>query len=133
KAAELSAGKASPIPYINSVLSSWKSKNLCNPDQIEKEPLRETYFQAKQREEHDAEFKKKVRSYYFNLREKAEDRAEHYLKLARSDARFKANEDRLKACEIRLAKAEALGGETAGEQKKLNELRSERAKILTDM
>ena len=133
KAAELSAGKASPIPYINSVLSSWKSKNLFNPDQIEKEPQRETYFQAKQREEHDAEFKKKVRSYYFNLREKAEDRAEHYLKLARSDARFKANEDRLKACEIRLAKAEALGGETAEEQKKLNELRSERAKILTDM
>ncbi len=130
KAAELASGKVSPVPYINSVLSSWKAKNIFSPAQIEKELPREAYSLAKQREEHDAEFKKKVRSYYFSLREKAEDRAEHYLKLARSDADFKANEDAIKAGEIRLAKAEALGGETAAEQTKLTQLREERAAIL---
>lgn len=32
-AAELSAGKGSPVPYINAILSSWKSKEIYNLEQ----------------------------------------------------------------------------------------------------
>lgn len=130
KAAELAAGKASPIPYINAVLSSWKTKNIFTPDQITQELPQSPYSRQTPQQEHDAEFKKRVRSYYFNLREKAEDRAEHYRKLARSDAHFKANEEEIKATEIKLAKAEALGGETTAYRTQLTALHSERDAIL---
>lgn len=77
KAAELSAGKTSPIPYMNSLLSSWKSEGIFNPSQLAaKEPAKENYFRKQQKEERDAEFRRKVQSYYFNLREKAQDIAE---------------------------------------------------------
>ena len=76
---------------------------------------------------------KKIESYYFNLRERAEDRAEHYRKIANANEAFRTNEDAIKANEIRLAKAEALGGDTAGPAAALDELRRERAALLKQM
>lgn len=129
KAAEMAAGKNSPVPYITSVLSSWKAKNIFSPDQLEKQPAADRY--KRQAEESKEEsLRKKVQTYYFNLREQAQDRADHYLRLARRDADFKANEDAIRAAEIRLAKAEALGGETEKEELALSDLRRARATLL---
>lgn len=127
KAAETAKGKNSPIPYITSVLSSWKAKNIFSPDQLEKQPAPD--FQ-KQSEDKDATLRKKVQTYYFNLRERAQDKAEHYLRLARRDEDFKKNEDSLKAAEIRLAKAEALGGDASAAEKELSSLKAERKTLL---
>lgn len=129
KAAEMAAGKNSPVPYITSALSSWKAKNIFSPDQLEKQPAADRY--KRQAEESKEEsLRKKVQTYYFNLREQAQDRADHYLRLARRDADFKANEDAIRAAEIRLAKAEALGGETEKEELALSDLRRARAALL---
>ena len=133
KAAETAAGKTSPMPYITSVLSSWKSKGIFAAEQLAKEQPRETYFQKQQREEHDAEFRKKVQNYYFNLRERARDIADHYLKRARGNAAFRKNEEEIKSTEIRLAKAEALGGDTSEPAAALKTLKSERASLLKSM
>ena len=71
-----------------------------------------------------------MQTYYFNLRERAQDKAEHYLRLARRDEDFKKNEDSLKAAEIRLAKAEALGGDASAAEKELSSLKAERKTLL---
>ena len=133
KAAETAAGKTSPMPYITSVLSSWKSKNIFNPDQLVKEQPKENYYQKQMREEHDAEFRKKVQNYYFNLHERARDIADHYLKRARADADFRKNEEEIKATEIKLAKAEALGGGTTELESSLKDLKTRRAALLKSM
>lgn len=133
KAAETAVGKASPMPYITSVLSSWKSKGIFAPEQLAKEQPRETYFQKQQREEHDAEFRKKVQNYYFNLRERARDIADHYLKRARSNEAFRKNEEEIKSTEIKLAKAESLGGDPSESAAALKKLKAERASLLKSM
>mgnify|MGYP005797837629 FL=1 len=127
KAAEQAAGKISPIPYINSVLSSWKSKGIFSPEQIATAPVPGAVQAA---EEKNEDFRKKVRNYYFNLRERAKDRADYYLKHARADDGFSSNEESIRATEIELAKAEALGGDVKALSDKLSALRSERAEIL---
>lgn len=135
KAAELAAGKASPLPYITSVLSSWKTQGVFSTEQLsaQKQPAKENYYQKTAREEREAEFKKKIQSYYFNLREKAQDRADYFLKRARANAEFRKNEEAIKAEEIQLAKAEALGGDTANHTAALAQLRRERANLLSSM
>lgn len=129
KAAETAAGKNSPIPYITSVLSSWKAHGIYSPEQLEKQPAAERY-KAQAAEDKDAALRKRIQTYYFNLREQAQDRAEHYLKLARSDAQFKENEEAIRTEEIRLAKAEALGGDTVSAEHVLSSLKKTRAGIL---
>ena len=130
KAAEAAQGKASPLPYMTSVLSSWKAKGIYSPQQLLAEQPKENYYQKQQREEREAELRKKVQNYYRNLRERAIDRAELYKKIANADEAFRKNEEAIKATEIRLAKAEALGGETAEAEALLRQLKEERAEIL---
>lgn len=129
KAAEQAAGKTSPIPYINSVLSSWKSKGIFSPEQITADTAQAKIQQAAADEKNE-EFRKKVRNYYFNLRERANDRAEYYKRRARADAAFAKNEEQIRSAEIELAKAEALGGDTKDTAAKLAALREERRRIL---
>lgn len=131
KAAETAQGKASPLPYITSVLSSWKAKGLFSPELLQQERPKETFYQRQQREEHDAEFRKKVENYYFNLRERAQDRADHYKKQAYSDEEFRKITDEIKTTEIQLAKAEVLGGETAQLSEKLQALQKQKAAALS--
>ena len=126
KAAALAEGKASPVPYITSILSSWRAKHIFSPDALTSTEQRSTAVSN----EKDEEFKRKVRNYYFNLREKAQDRAEHYSKLARADADFAAAQDGIKVAEIELAKAEVLGGDTEKLQTELNELRKKKKAAL---
>ncbi len=132
KAAETAVGKASPVPYITSVLSSWKARGIFSPEQLAKKQAQGGSPYRTQEQRGD-EFRKKVERYYFNLRERAQDRADHYRKIASANEAFRTNEDAIKANEIRLAKAEALGGDTAGPAAALEELRRERAALLKQM
>lgn len=122
KAAQLAAGKSSPVPYITSVLSSWKSQNIFSPDALEKDAR--TAFRTAENADKSAEFKKKVQSYYFNLRERAQDKAAYYLSVARHNPDFCKNEEELRSAEIQLAKAEALGGDGAALAQNLTQLKS---------
>ena len=130
KAAALAEGKASPVPYITSVLSSWKASGIFSLDQLAKEESLRGGYRRQVQDERNEEFKKKVRSYYFNLREKAQDRADHYRKIAEADAEFSENRELLRSAEIQLAKAEALGGDTEALSCELGSLRKARARIL---
>lgn len=128
KAAEQAAGKASPIPYINSILSSWKSKGIFSAEQAAADvPPAKAQQSADDKNE---DFRKKVRNYYFNLRERANDRADYYKRRARADKEYSKNEERIRSSEIELAKAETLGGDVRALTKELEDLRDERAKIL---
>ena len=134
KAAETAVGKASPVPYITSVLSSWKARGIFSPEQLAKE---QASFGAAHgafaRDTHGDEQRKKMESYYFNLRERAQDRADHYRKLAFGNEAFRLNDEAIKANEIKLAKAEALGGDTREPAEQLRRLRQERAELLAQM
>lgn len=132
RAAQLAAGKASPVPYITSVLSSWKSQNIFSPEALDKNE-RHTSFRAAAQDDKDAEFRKKVQSYYFNLRERAQDRASYYLSVARQNKDFCENQEALKTAEIQLAKAEALGGNANDLSSRLAELKKKRAELLSAM
>lgn len=134
KAAETAIGKASPIPYITSVLSSWKARGIFSPEQLAKEQVTQgNYYSGQPRETRSDDQRKKVESYYFNLRERAQDRADHYRKLAFGSEAFRVNDEAIKANEIQLAKAEALGGDTASPSASLKKLRKERADLLAQM
>lgn len=128
KAAALAEGKASPVPYITSVLSSWKAKNIFSPDQIDAADFSQPRRPGKDEKEEEA--KRRVQSYYFNLREKAQDRADHYRKLAEADREFSKNEELLRTTEIELAKAEALGGDVKTLSEQLRRCRDARVSIL---
>lgn len=131
KAAQLAAGKSSPVPYITSVLSSWKSQNIFSPDALEKDAR--PAFRTAENADKSAEFKKKVQSYYFNLRERAQDKAAYYLSVARHNPDFCKNEEELRSAEIQLAKAEALGGDGAALAQNLTQLKKQRAALLVSM
>ena len=128
-AAEKAFGKASPIPYINSILSSWKAKNIFSPDRIE-EGDRARNPDKTNAEERNEAFRKKVRNYYSNLRERANDRAEYYRRRARGNKAFAENEELIKTTEIGLAKAEAFGEDKTNLVHKLEVLKNERKILL---
>ena len=132
RAAQLAAGKTSPIPYITSVLSSWKSQNIFSTEALEKD-IRQPAFRTAENHERDSEFNKKVQTYYFNLRERAQDKAEYFLAVARRNPKFIENEEALRTTEIQLAKAEALGGNVSSYTKQLADLKSLRAELLQTM
>ena len=67
---------------------------------------------------------------YARRRGYAEDRAEHYRAIARSDARFKENEEALRSAELLLAKKEVAGADVRAEREQLQQLRAARAEIL---
>lgn len=131
KAAFLSQGKASPIPYITSILSSWKSQNIFSPDAISNDNKPTNKFIENQ--DKNIDFRKKVQSYYFNLRERAQDKASYYLSIAKHNPDFCKNEELLRSTEIQLAKAEALGGDTVSLNEKVKNLKKQRAEILASM
>ena len=132
-AASRAQGKNSPLPYITSVLSSWKSEGVFSPAQAEADARAFRGARTAQ-EEPDSRLKRqRVENYYFALRQKAEDRAEHYRKIAAANPDFSANEREIRSAEIRLAKAEALGGGTESEGALLSDLKKKRGQLLSAM
>lgn len=132
-AAQRAQGKNSPVPYITSVLSSWKSAGIFSPAQAEEETRAFRGRRPANEESNSRQQRQRIENYYFALRQKAEDRADHYRKIAAADPDFAANEKEIKSAEIRLAKAEALGGDTGAESANLSVLREKRKSLLAGM
>lgn len=108
EAARRSANSASPIPYMNKILSEWKRMGIFKTADLSKEegakPVIATPYinQAAK----DADAKADRERYYAKLREKAQTRAEQYLAKANANLRFKEITGELSKMEFALAKAE---------------------------
>ncbi len=142
EAARRSCASASPIPYMNKILSDWKQSNIFevehipNANETKGAGLRSTQkLGGFTNESVEAANAKSARErYYALLREKALTQAEKRLKTANTNARFKEICAKLSKMELSLAKAEmyeptklpALQEEKAG-------LLRERGRILSEM
>ena len=133
EAAKRSAGSASPIPYINKILSDWKRADAYTIDAIPEgkttgagtsssysnrtytNPIIEAVNAKADRER-----------YYALLREKAQSRADRFIAKANKNERFKAISTQLSKMEIALAKAEVF------EPDKLPALTEEKAELLRE-
>ncbi len=107
EAGKRSASSASPIPYINKILSDWKSSNFYTlADVSEDSKPMMTYAKSVNPAIEAINAKSDRERYYSLLREKAQTKAEKYMAKANANARFKELSAELSKMEIQLAKAE---------------------------
>lgn len=141
EAARRSCSSASPIPYMNKILSDWKEggvyalKDIPEPLSGGSSPTANTVRGAFISETVKAANAKSDRErYYAQLREKAQSRADKFLKKANANPRFKEITAALSKMEHELAKAEIFQPENlpALEREKRT-LLSERKDILTEL
>ena len=108
EAAKRSASSASPIPYMNKILSEWKRQDiftLAALPQEESKPVSSRPAHVNPSVE-AANAKSDRERYYALLREKAQTRAEKYIAKANANTRFKEITGELSRMEFALAKAE---------------------------
>ncbi len=109
EAAKRSAASANPIPYMNKILSEWKRQEVYDVKAIpdgsagEKPSARSNYVNPVIEA---VNAKADRERYYALLREKAQAKAEKYLKKANGNGRFKEISSALSKMELSLAKAE---------------------------
>ena len=113
EAAKRSATSASPIPYMNKILSDWKRQEIYTVKDIPDAPTNSaTTGNAGTARNYvnpaiaDVNAKTERERYYALLREKAQTKAERFLAKANANARFKEIAAELSKMEIALAKAE---------------------------
>lgn len=97
EAAKLSAGKSSPIAYINGILSNWKNKGMFNLSDVNAENSKDDNSQET------------YNSYYEQKRFVAQSRAQKNMELANSVDGFMNVYSRLNGIEKDLAFAEIAG------------------------
>ena len=126
-AAKRSTTSASPLPYMNKILTEWKSENIFDLKNVSDLSMSSTNAQkvgfvnaqvAAVNERSDRE------RYYALLREKALKRAEKYQAKANANEEYKKVAAALSKMEISLAKAEVF------ESEKLPTLRQEKQALL---
>ncbi len=113
EAAKRSAATASPIPYMNKILSEWKQSGIFSVSTI---PSNETSGRAGMSSSQKTGFtspaieavnaKAERERYYSLLREKAQSRVDRAMRRANGNARFKEITAELSKMELALAKAE---------------------------
>lgn len=124
EAAKRSATSASPIPYMNKILSDWKQAEVFSIKDI---PTQETTKPSFVNPTIQAVNAKSDRERYYSLlREKAQTKAEKFLAKANANEKFKAITAELSRMEIALAKAEVF------EPEKLPALESEKRALQTE-
>ena len=110
EAAKRSATSASPIPYMNKILSDWKRQEIFAIKDIPDAPANNATTSAPRGYVNpaiaDINAKSDRERYYALLREKAQTRAERFLAKANANARFKEITTELSKMEFTLAKAE---------------------------
>ncbi len=106
EAARRSCSSASPIPYMNKILSEWKETNVFELKNIPSSggSARGTFVSNAAVVAANAKADRE--RYYALLREKAQTRADKYLAKANKNARFKEISAELSKMELALAKAE---------------------------
>lgn len=134
EAGKRSATSASPIPYMNKILSDWKQAGVyavnAIPDSVPT-PTNGKYVNA-QVEAVNA--KSDRERYYSLLREKAQAKADKYLAKANADERFKSVATALSKMEISLAKAEVFHPENLPAlEKEKAELLAKRKAVLQEL
>lgn len=133
EAAKRSATSASPLPYMNKILTDWKDggvfdvKNIPAPNLSVSSGNLSGARSAFSNASVDAVNAKSDRErYYALLREKAQTRADKYLAMANGNARFKEIDTELSKMEIALAKAEVF------EPKNLPALKQKKQSLLSE-
>ncbi len=145
EAANRSAGSASPVPYMNKILSEWKQADIFAVKDIPaathstgagagstpKNSFRGEYVNPSIEA---ANAKSARERYYSLLREKAQSKADKTLKKANANPRFKEITKELSKMEISLAKAEVFQPETLPALKAQQQaLLNEKATLLAEM
>ncbi len=146
EAASRSASSASPVPYMNKILSDWKQSNVFEVKDIpENTRSAGAGTSSSQKSAHTrgeytnpsieaANAKTDRERYYSQLREKAQSKADKALKKANSNPRFKEITAELARMEISLAKAEVFEPQKLPSlQEKQGTLITERKAILKEM
>ena len=129
EAAKRSATSANPIPYMNKILSEWKRQEVYDVKAIPDgaagdKPTARTNYVNPVIEAVNAKADRE--RYYALLREKAQAKAEKYLKKANGNGRFKEISSALSKMELALAKAEVF------EPKNLPKLLEEKSSLLNE-
>ena len=125
EAAKRSSASANPVPYMNKILSEWKHGNVYAISEIPTQSA--TVSRTFTNPAVEAVNAKADRErYYALLREKAQTRADKFLKKANGNARFKEITGLLSKMEIALAKAEVF------EPAKLPSLEKEKFELLSE-
>ncbi len=144
EAANRSASSASPIPYMNKILSDWKQKEIFTLSDIPETPVLDKTRGAGTSSNGKSGYintvieavnaKSDRERYYALLREKAQSRAEKFMAKANANARFKELSTELSKMEFSLAKAEVFEPQSLPSlQEKKAELLKERTEILGKM
>ena len=133
EAAKRSAASASPIPYMNKILSDWKQASVYAVKDI---PENKTTGAGTSSTQNPRTFvnpmieavnaKADRERYYAALREKAQSRADKFIAKANKNERFKQLTTELSKMEIALAKAEVF------EPKNLPALTEQKAALLRE-
>ena len=139
EAAKRSATSASPVPYMNKILSDWKRQEIYSvkdiPDSVPISSSSTTARTSYTNPNIEAVNAKTDRErYYALLREKAQTRAERFLAQANANERFKEIAKELSKMEISLAKAEVFEPKSLPElTQQKRDLLAERKRILSDL
>ncbi len=138
EAASRSANSASPVPYMNKILSDWKQSGIFSVKDIpentrstgagtgsnQKPPFTRGEYTNPTVEAANAKAERE--RHYAQLREKAQNKADKVLKKANGNPRFKEITAELARMEIALAKAEVF------EPEKLPVLKETQSALLTE-
>ena len=113
EAAKRSTGAASPLPYMNKLLSEWKRTGVSVPSEIPETPSAPAPKQDYRNEAAIAADRRAERErYYAMLHQRAVDAADAVRARAEQDAAYKSADSAVKKAEIQLAKAEVFSPDT---------------------
>lgn len=113
EAAKRSANAASPLPYMNKLLSEWKRTGVNSPEKIKDGiPMSAPAARQPSRETLSADRRSAREHYYSVLQAKAHAEADRAQKTAECDEAYRSAQSALKKGEIELAKAEVFAPDT---------------------
>lgn len=140
EAAKRSAGTASPLPYMNKILSDWKRAGYATPADLSADekptakPVSAYTGGAYAATVEAANAKADREKYYADLREKAQSIADKFIAKATANERYKSVAKELAGMELKLAKAEIYEPRKLPElQAKQAQLKAERLTLLREM
>ncbi len=130
EAAKRSANASAPLPYMNKLLSEWKSKGIFTPATIPESPAHKAPVYQNEAAI-AADMRGDRERYYAALHEQALDRAEKMRKKASQNEEFRRAESEMKECEIALARAEVYDSQKLPDLRRtLQELKERRKNAL---
>ena len=136
EAAKRSASAASPLPYMNKLLSEWKREGVFTvaaiPEKASAQTAPKQFTEYKSEAAISADARTERERYYAPLRRRAIAKAEQAIAAAEKDEQFAKAERAIKKGEIELAKAELFAPETLPDLRaKLQEARRARSQAMT--